>query len=108
MSSKYPHSKYPFIRFYIGDIRDSERILSASEGIENIIHAAALKQVPSTEYNPFEAVQTNIIGSQNVIKAAISNNVKRVVALSTDNAHPLTFMVQQNFAQINFLYLQII
>ena len=86
MSSKYPHSKYPFIRFYIGDVRDSERILSASEGIENIIHAAALKQVPSTEYNPFEAIQTNIIGSQNVIKAAISNNVKRVVALSTDKA----------------------
>ena len=65
MSSKYPHSKYPFIRFYIGDVRDSERILSASEGIENIIHAAALKQVPSTEYNPFEAVQTNIIGFTN-------------------------------------------
>ena len=86
MSSKYPHSKYPFIRFYIGDVRDSERILSASEGIENIIHAAALKQVPSTEYNPFEAVQTNIIGSQNVIKAALSNNVKKVVALSTDKA----------------------
>jgi UDP-N-acetylglucosamine 4,6-dehydratase (inverting) len=86
MSSKYPHSKYPFIRFYIGDVRDSERVLSASEGIENIIHAAALKQVPTTEYNPFEAVQTNIIGSQNVIKAALSNNVKRVVALSTDKA----------------------
>ncbi len=86
MSSKYPHSKYPFIRFYIGDVRDNERILSASEGVENIIHAAALKQVPSTEYNPFEAVQTNIIGSQNVIKAALSNNVKRVVALSTDKA----------------------
>lgn len=86
MSSKYPHSKYPFIRFFIGDVRDNERILSASEGIENIIHAAALKQVPSTEYNPFEAIQTNIIGSQNVIKAALSNNVKKVVALSTDKA----------------------
>jgi len=86
MSSKYPHSKYPFIRFYIGDIRDYQRILSASEEIENIVHAAALKQVPSTEYNPFEAVQTNIIGSQNVIKAALTNNVKRVIALSTDKA----------------------
>ncbi len=86
MSAKYPHSKYPFIRFYIGDIRDYERILTASEGIENIVHAAALKQVPSTEYNPFEAIQTNIIGSQNVIKAALANNVKKVVALSTDKA----------------------
>ena len=86
MSAKYPHSKYPYIRFYIGDIRDYERILTASEGIENIVHAAALKQVPSTEYNPFEAIQTNIIGSQNVIKAALANNVKKVVALSTDKA----------------------
>ena len=60
--------------------------MTASEGIENIVHAAALKQVPSTEYNPFEAIQTNIIGSQNVIKAALTNNVKKVVALSTDKA----------------------
>ncbi len=86
MSTKYPSKKYPFIRFFLGDVRDYDRLLFASDGIENIVHAAALKQIPSTEYNPFEAVQTNIIGSQNVIKSALKNNAKRVVALSTDKA----------------------
>ena len=86
MQLKYPKKKYPFIRFFLGDVRDYDRLLFASENIENIIHAAALKQIPSTEYNPFEAVQTNIIGSQNIIKSALKNNVKRVVALSTDKA----------------------
>ena len=86
MSAKYPNKKYPYIRFFLGDVRDYDRLLFASEGIENIVHAAALKQIPSTEYNPFEAVQTNIIGSQNVIKSALKNNVRRVVALSTDKA----------------------
>ena len=86
MQLQYPKKKYPFIRFFLGDVRDYDRLLFASENIENIIHAAALKQIPSTEYNPFEAVQTNIIGSQNIIKSALKNNVKRVVALSTDKA----------------------
>tara|TARA_B100000963_G_scaffold308629_1_gene284155 strand:- start:1772 stop:2770 length:999 start_codon:yes stop_codon:yes gene_type:complete len=86
MQLQYPKKKYPFIRFFLGDVRDYDRFLFASENIENIIHAAALKQIPSTEYNPFEAVQTNIIGSQNIIKSALKNNVKRVVALSTDKA----------------------
>lgn len=86
MAEKYPLSKYKFIRFFIGDVRDSERLFTATKDIENIIHAAALKQVPSAEYNPFEAVKTNIIGAQNVISSALENGTKRVVALSTDKA----------------------
>ena len=65
------------LRFFLGDVRDYERLLTATKGIENIIHAAALKQVPSAEYNPFEAVKTNIIGAQNVISAALENQAKR-------------------------------
>jgi UDP-N-acetylglucosamine 4,6-dehydratase (inverting) len=84
--SKYPKSKYPFLRFFLGDVRDYERVKTAMEGIENIIHTAALKQVPSTEYNPFEAVKTNILGAQNIINASLNSEVKRIVALSTDKA----------------------
>ena len=73
-------------RFFIGDIRDFERVNKAMEGVDFVVHAAALKQVPAIEYNPFEAVKTNILGSQNVIEAAILNNVKRIIALSTDKA----------------------
>ena len=86
MAAKYPLSKFKFIRFFLGDVRDYDRLLTATKGIENIIHAAALKQVPSAEYNPFEAVKTNIIGAQNVISAALENQAKKVVALSTDKA----------------------
>jgi len=86
MSQLFPKKKYPFIRFFIGDVRDQKRLKTAMENIDVVIHAAALKQVPSTEYNPFEAVKTNIIGAQNVIEAAISKNVKNVIALSTDKA----------------------
>ncbi len=74
------------IRFFIGDVRDKERLRMAMEGVNYIIHAAALKQVPACEYNPFEAVKTNIIGAQNVIENALANNVEKVVALSTDKA----------------------
>jgi len=74
------------LRYFIGDVRDKERLLRAFEGIDIVIHAAALKQVPACEYNPFEAVKTNIIGAQNIIDAAIDRNVKKVVALSTDKA----------------------
>ncbi len=74
------------IRYFIGDVRDIARLYRAFDGIDIIIHAAALKQVPACEYNPFEAVNTNILGAQNVINAAIDRNVKRVVALSTDKA----------------------
>jgi UDP-N-acetylglucosamine 4,6-dehydratase len=74
------------LRFLIGDVRDRERLVRASHGVDVIIHAAALKQVPAAEYNPFEAVQTNVIGAENVVGAAIDNGVSRTIALSTDKA----------------------
>ena len=86
MAQLFPIKKYPFVRFFLGDVRDSKRIITATEGIETIVHAAALKQVPTTEYNPFEAIKTNIIGANNVIEAALTNKVKNVIALSTDKA----------------------
>ena len=75
-----------YIRFFVGDIRDKERLLFAINDVDFLIHAAALKQVTTAEYNPFEAVKTNIFGSQNVIDCALEKKVKRVVALSTDKA----------------------
>jgi UDP-N-acetylglucosamine 4,6-dehydratase (inverting) len=86
MAQLYPESKYPQIRFFIGDVRDGARFKRACEGIDVIIHAAALKQVPAAEYNPDECIKTNIGGAQNVIDAALATNVKIVVALSTDKA----------------------
>jgi len=86
MQHFYPKSEFPFLRFFIGDVRDYERVKSATVGIDVVVHAAALKQVPSTEYNPFEAIKTNILGAQNIINACIENKVKNVVALSTDKA----------------------
>lgn len=86
MSQVYNPSKYECIRYFIGDIRDKERLYRAFHGIDYIIHAAALKQVPAAEYNPFEAVKTNILGTQNIINASIDQGIKRVVALSTDKA----------------------
>jgi UDP-N-acetylglucosamine 4,6-dehydratase (inverting) len=86
MQQLYPHDKYPNVRFFIGDIRDPHRFKRACEGIDVIIHAAALKQVPAAEYNPMEAVKTNVMGAQSVIDAALDTNVKAVVALSTDKA----------------------
>jgi UDP-N-acetylglucosamine 4,6-dehydratase len=74
------------LRYFIGDVRDKERLFRAFEGIDAVIHAAALKQVPACEYNPFEAVKTNILGAQNIIDVAIDKGVKRVIALSTDKA----------------------
>jgi UDP-N-acetylglucosamine 4,6-dehydratase len=74
------------LRFFIGDVRDKERLYRAMHGVDIVIHAAALKQVPSCEYNPFEAVKTNIIGAENVINTAIDCNVGKVLALSTDKA----------------------
>ena len=86
MQEKYPSSKYPYIRFFIGDIRDLDRLKRAFHNIDYVIHAAALKQVPTAEYNPTEFIKTNIIGSQNIIEAAIDKNIKKVIALSTDKA----------------------
>lgn len=74
------------MRYFIGDVRDFDRLKMAMKGVDYVIHSAALKQVPATEYNPFEAVKTNILGGQNVIEAAYHNNVKKIIALSTDKA----------------------
>ncbi len=86
MAQIYSETKYPQVRFFIGDVRDGARFKRACEGIDVIIHAAALKQVPAAEYNPDEFIKTNIGGAQNVIDGALSTNVKIVVALSTDKA----------------------
>jgi UDP-N-acetylglucosamine 4,6-dehydratase/5-epimerase len=86
MSQLFPEKKYPCIRYFIGDVRDKDRLSRAFDGVDCIIHAAALKQVPAAERNPFEVIQTNIIGAQNIINAAIDRDVKKVVALSTDKA----------------------
>jgi len=86
MQQIYPHTKYPQLRFFIGDVRDEDRLRAATRQIDIIVHAAALKQVIAMEYNPFECTQTNINGAENVVRAAIENKVERVVALSTDKA----------------------
>lgn len=86
MQQAFSPQEYPCLRYFIGDVRDKDRLYRAFYGVDYVIHAAALKQVPACEYNPFEAVQTNIIGTQNVIDAAIDNGVQRVIALSTDKA----------------------
>jgi UDP-N-acetylglucosamine 4,6-dehydratase (inverting) len=86
MAQQFPADKYPSIRFFIGDVRDHDRLKRAMEGVDTVVHAAALKQVPAAEYNPFEAIRTNVIGAQNVIEAALESGINRVVALSTDKA----------------------
>lgn len=85
ISFKYPE-KISRVRFFIGDVRDRDRLYRATKGVDYIVHTAALKQVPTCEYNPFEAIKTNIYGAQNIIDAALDNKVKKVVALSTDKA----------------------
>jgi UDP-N-acetylglucosamine 4,6-dehydratase len=86
MAQQFPREQFPALRFFIGDVRDKERLSRAMEGIDTVVHAAALKQVPAAEYNPFEFIKTNVLGAQNVIDACLDNNVRRVVALSTDKA----------------------
>lgn len=86
MRQTYPDDGSIPIRYFLGDVRDKDRLYRAFSGVDYIIHAAALKQVPAAEYNPFEAVKTNIIGAQNVIDAAIDQSVRKVIALSTDKA----------------------
>ncbi len=86
MAQQLPDSKYDCMRYFIGDVRDRERLHRAFRNVDYVIHAAALKQVPAAEYNPFEAVKTNVLGAQNIIDVAIDQGVKRVVALSTDKA----------------------
>jgi UDP-N-acetylglucosamine 4,6-dehydratase len=86
MSQDFSIEEYPFLRYFIGDIRDKQRLSFAFEDVDIVVHAAALKQVPAAEYNPFECIKTNIIGAQNIIEAAFQNNVKKICALSTDKA----------------------
>jgi UDP-N-acetylglucosamine 4,6-dehydratase len=86
MEQKFPVSTYSCMRYFIGDVRNLERLKEAFYKVDYIIHAAALKQVPACEYNPFEAIMTNVIGAQNIIRAAIAQGVKKVIALSTDKA----------------------
>src|SRR6266550_472997 len=86
MRRDFPDAGVSPIRYFIGDVRDRDRLYRALDGVDVVVHSAALKQVPACEYNPFEAVQTNIIGAKNVIDAAIDRRVKRVLALSTDKA----------------------
>jgi len=87
------HYSTPKLKFYIGDVRDYQSVLNATRGVDYIFHAAALKQVPSCEFHPMEAVKTNVLGTENVLEAAIQNEVKRVVCLSTDKAvYPINAM----------------
>lgn len=82
----YPESQYPQLRLFLGDVRDRDRLKRALEGIDTVVHAAALKQVPAAEYNPIEFINTNVLGAENVVQACLDTAVKRVVALSTDKA----------------------
>jgi UDP-N-acetylglucosamine 4,6-dehydratase/5-epimerase len=86
MAQEFPASKYPMIRFFIGDVRDFDRVRRALKGVEYVIHAAAMKHVPIAEYNPMECIKTNIIGAENIINACLETTVEKVVALSTDKA----------------------
>ena len=86
MAQKFPKEKYACMRYFIGDVRDLSRLTMAMEGVDYVVHAAALKQVNVAEYNPMECIKTNIGGAENVAKAALSANVSKVIALSTDKA----------------------
>jgi len=86
MAHRYPENRYPGLRYFIGDVRDQDRLRWALEGVEAVVHAAALKQVPAAEYNPIEFINTNVMGAENVVQACLNSRVKRVVALSTDKA----------------------
>jgi UDP-N-acetylglucosamine 4,6-dehydratase (inverting) len=86
LQQHYPEREFPQLRFFIGDVRDRGRLARALEGIDTVVHAAALKQVPAAEYNPIEFINTNVLGAENVVQACLDTDVKRVVALSTDKA----------------------
>ena len=93
MAQEYPSNSYHQIRFFLGDVRDKERLVRAFQGVDYVIHAAAMKHVHIAEYNPDECIKTNIGGAQNVIEASLVNSVSNVVALSTDKAaNPVNIM----------------
>ena len=104
MSQEFPESKYPAIRFFLGDVRDLPRLQRAFQGVDIVIHAAALKQVPTAEYNPMEFIKTNVIGAQNIIEAAIDAKVKKELHFHrTKLQHRSTYTEQLNYAVINCL-----
>ena len=86
MEERYPKKKYKNLRFFLGDLRDKARVYRALEGVDIVVHAAALKQVPKAEFDPFEYINTNIIGAQNLVECCMDRNVSNVIALSTDKA----------------------
>jgi UDP-N-acetylglucosamine 4,6-dehydratase len=86
MAQAFPFEKYPAIRFFIGDVRDRDRLDMALRDVDYVVHAAALKQVPTAEYNPFECIRTNVFGAENLVYAALRRDVRKVIALSTDKA----------------------
>ena len=86
LNEKYSVKRFKKLRYFLGDLRDKDRIYRALDGVDIVVHAAALKQVPTAEYNPFEYVKTNILGAQNLIEACLDKNVKNVISLSTDKA----------------------
>lgn len=86
LQQRFPKQQFPQLRFFLGDVRDRDRLTRALEGIDTVIHAAALKQVPAAEYNPMEFINTNVLGAENIIQACLDTSVKRLVALSTDKA----------------------
>lgn len=86
MRLRFPDRDHPFMRYFIGDVRDRDRLYRAFDAVDVVVHAAALKQVPACEYNPIEAIRTNVLGASNVVDAAIDRGVERVIALSTDKA----------------------
>ena len=86
LSKIYPISKYDFVRYFIGDIRDKQRLYRAMENIDYVVHAAALKQVDTAEYNPDEYIKTNVLGASNIVEVSLESKVKKVIALSTDKA----------------------
>jgi UDP-N-acetylglucosamine 4,6-dehydratase len=86
MRQRFDEHEYPCMRYFIGDVRDRDRLYRAMDGVDVVIHAAALKQVPTAEYNPIEVIKTNVLGAANIIDAAIDRNVQKVIALSTDKA----------------------
>tara|TARA_B100000989_G_scaffold281387_1_gene245554 strand:- start:635 stop:1648 length:1014 start_codon:yes stop_codon:yes gene_type:complete len=86
MSQKIEKKYQNKMRFFLGDVRDKNRLMTALNGVDFVVHAAALKQVPAAEYNPFEFIKTNVIGAQNLIEACLANNIKKVISLSTDKA----------------------
>jgi len=86
MAQEFPEREHPGLRFFLGDVRDASRLKRALEGVDIVVHAAALKQVPAAEYNPFEVIKTNVLGAENLVEACLDTGVRTVVALSTDKA----------------------